>query len=173
MLGACSLPMSLCWGMEEFSGRYPMTPTKVAATCLAHVCYENPKLKNTTQNWVLPTETFGGAQQKQRQNCSGGTLPFSVQHRFFWNLSGLALWLSRWYIFETIPYVQENKYILHSLLFLLSWALSQFGHYLSWCLVYFLQVSETHTDKCVLWVSSKNFCLFSSRILLYDFLTLA
>lgn len=104
---------------------------------------------------------FWGAHQKQRQNCSGGTLPLSVQHRFFWNLSSLALRLSRWYIFETIPYVQENKYISHSLLFLLGWALSQFGHYLSLCLVYFLQISEVNTDKCVLWVSSKNlFILF-------------
>ena len=45
MLEGCFLLVAVSWGMEEFSGRNPMTPADVAVTCLAPVCYGNPKLK--------------------------------------------------------------------------------------------------------------------------------
>ena len=145
--------------------------SSLCGVCSAPVCYENPKLKNTKlgrAHW-----NFWGCTSVAKAELLWGGLFRSV---FNIDSSGICqvllcglvddTFLKLFHVFRRI----STFCIVFSCFCLAKHSSSLDTTYPD---VYFLQISEVHTAKYVLWVSRKSFCLFSTRILLYDFLTSA
>lgn len=146
--------------------------SSLCGVCSAPVCYENPKLKNTKlgpAHW-----NFGGC----KHISSKGRTALGGLFRSVFNIdsSGICRVLLCGLVDDTFlklfhMFRRISTFCIVFSCFCLAKHFSSLDT--TYPDVYFLQISEVCTAKCVLWVSSKSFCLFSTRILLYDFLTSA